>query len=530
MIDSVIKGTGNSRKLKSISNFAAQYPTYEAFASAMASGTLPIDLGINEAGWAQLGTALNKGNLFSDTTAAKYPAGTDTPDQALGVLGDAAVADSVIVHSKVAGEWWETVGDANLGNVYYISYIKELGILFVSSNSGIYYSKNMGISYTKINTSYDETSEVHFAYGNGMIVTAAFSTGRYYTSTDGKTYTPRSGAGIGQITFDGKRFVTASDASDGAKIKYSTDGINWSTKHMGAPSSNYRALKVQYLDGYCIFYLAYINGSTIYYTDVVNGTGKTGSWKFNLRSSDIYKYKGKYFATEEHQDTSSSPTVYTYALMRSDSPVDSVNPAKLVLPGISKFLLTTDDNLYILLTDGRMYKVVDPLSDSMGLQLISNPVNRGFAAASIPSEKYQSLSVIVSPTKTIQTYDEYITENELQTVLGKTLQIPSRQVTGLDFAKVAIGTYTGTGTYGSNNPNTLMFLFAPKYIFITRPDLGATAAGTNLNMVYDSPKANAPSATVDVIWNKNSVSWYSTSADNYQLNLSGQTYYYFAIG
>ena len=74
MQDGIIKGTGNSRFLKSIPDFLTQYPTYESFVAALAAGTLPVDFnGINETGWQQLGTALNKGNLLSDETAAMYP-------------------------------------------------------------------------------------------------------------------------------------------------------------------------------------------------------------------------------------------------------------------------------------------------------------------------------------------------------------------------------------------------------------------------------------------------------------------------
>jgi hypothetical protein len=83
MIDGIIKGTGDSRYLK-----GAGWPTtYAEFKAIAEAGTLPFDLnGINEAGWQQLATALNKANLFSDTTAAKYPSCT-TPDAALSLLG-----------------------------------------------------------------------------------------------------------------------------------------------------------------------------------------------------------------------------------------------------------------------------------------------------------------------------------------------------------------------------------------------------------------------------------------------------------
>ena len=73
MQDGIIKGTGNSRYLKSISNFLQQYPTYQDFVAALVAGTLPIDLnGINETGWDQLGTALNKVNLLSDETVQAF--------------------------------------------------------------------------------------------------------------------------------------------------------------------------------------------------------------------------------------------------------------------------------------------------------------------------------------------------------------------------------------------------------------------------------------------------------------------------
>lgn len=69
MIDSVLKGTGNSRFLKSA------VPTGTSWADALAmlhSGTFPIDFnGINTEGFQQVGTPLNKANLLKDATAAQ---------------------------------------------------------------------------------------------------------------------------------------------------------------------------------------------------------------------------------------------------------------------------------------------------------------------------------------------------------------------------------------------------------------------------------------------------------------------------
>ena len=66
------------------------YPTYADFVAALVAGTLPIDLnGINAAGWTQQGTALNKANLLTDATAAKFGlTGTAVINDVLDNIGD----------------------------------------------------------------------------------------------------------------------------------------------------------------------------------------------------------------------------------------------------------------------------------------------------------------------------------------------------------------------------------------------------------------------------------------------------------
>lgn len=85
MQDGIISGNGNSRYLKTVSAALGLYPTYEDFMAALIAGTFPIDLnGINTAGWTQQGTALNKANLFSDTTASALGlTASNTPNDAL---------------------------------------------------------------------------------------------------------------------------------------------------------------------------------------------------------------------------------------------------------------------------------------------------------------------------------------------------------------------------------------------------------------------------------------------------------------
>jgi hypothetical protein len=79
MIDGVINGNGDSRYLKS--SFTG---TFDQMLAELAAGTFPIDLyGLNNDGWATLGTLLNKANLLSDATAALFLTSPTTVDEAL---------------------------------------------------------------------------------------------------------------------------------------------------------------------------------------------------------------------------------------------------------------------------------------------------------------------------------------------------------------------------------------------------------------------------------------------------------------
>lgn len=88
MKDSEILGTGNSRYLKSAIGAAA---TWEEARAMLIAGTFPIDFnGINEAGFARVGDALNKNNLLKDRTeVALFGSAADrTVDDAFYGIGN----------------------------------------------------------------------------------------------------------------------------------------------------------------------------------------------------------------------------------------------------------------------------------------------------------------------------------------------------------------------------------------------------------------------------------------------------------
>lgn len=105
--------------------------------------------------------------------------------------------------------------------------------------------------------------------------------------------------------------------------------------------------------------------------------------------------------------------------------------------------------------------------------------------------------------------------------------------------KIETGSYTGTGTYGASNPNTLTFSFEPKIVFIN----AIPASYNGLILPFISPCRSAltistklgDGARIDVAWHgqnsipENSVSWHGISSD-LQMNQTGLDYQYVALG
>ena len=96
-------------------------------------------------------------------------------------------------------------------------------------------------------------------------------------------------------------------------------------------------------------------------------------------------------------------------------------------------------------------------------------------------------------------------------------------------ARVAYGSYTGTGTYGASSPNTLTFGFAPAVVVLT-------AATSNYQdptlLLRPMPTLPGPdgSMAIQMTWGENGLSWYAGNSAISQGNADGTTYYYVAIG
>lgn len=135
-----------------------------------------------------------------------------------------------------------------------------------------------------------------------------------------------------------------------------------------------------------------------------------------------------------------------------------------------------------------------------------------------------------SNEKTLQVYDF-----QLMDALGK---IPS------DRLPIATGSYVGTGTHGSANPNSISFPFNPKVVFISCAENVNAAfqavmpiirdcATARIHFRVDASSDRCYSDCIYLTWGEKTLSWYASNTtykESMQLNVSGVTYRYVAIG
>ena len=103
-------------------------------------------------------------------------------------------------------------------------------------------------------------------------------------------------------------------------------------------------------------------------------------------------------------------------------------------------------------------------------------------------------------------------------------------------AKIAKGVYSGNGTYGSANPNTLTFNFAPVLVIVCVRALGILpspyAGSWNNSFIWTLGQENVSVNNSSCAFTQSgkSLSWYSNSGASEQLNSTQYVYQYIALG
>lgn len=505
MIDSVLKGTGNSRFLKSA------VPAGTSWADALAmlqAGTFPIDFnGINTEGFQQVGTPLNKANLLKDATAAQIglPPST-TPDgmfQALGNTGELHVWRKTVVTTKPIPE---VPAGYTLGT-------KTNTLIATSGSSQASRQPAVQIVYAD-SVSVDNSGNVSISGNLGWIYVWEGDHGGYeldYSAYRGKFIQiyNKQNANLSNVKLYDIYYVPSNATiTKGTMLTY------------GVPLY----IELQTVTGYP-YTPAIPAGTTTTYPVSTNPNA--------YQEGDDAKEAGYVVGEVENNVQILSggdnwPTTLYYA----DS-VDVDNEGQLSLQSPNQYTFTTSSQYQNVstLAVGRFIKIVPEASS-------------GFLFRDgiwfVPSDA----------TVTVSNYKIYA--SKIQKVTGYAAIPAGTTIEYLgklgDKARVQVVSYVGTGTYGSSNPCSLAFDFAPKVVMFLR---GYKESFTQFNYLYGSYGSDslviisADLSNIFAAYNGfgrynrayakkdlsgRTITWYSNEDSNSQANASGVTHYFLAIG
>lgn len=487
MIDSVLKGTGNSRFLKSA------VPAGTSWADALAmlqAGTFPIDFnGINTEGFQQVGTPLNKANLLKDATAAQIglPPST-TPDgmfQALGNTGELHVWRKTVVttEEKPAGY---TLGDAESGTAFSIPNAGSQNYVTLQYGPSITVNDAGGVSLTSVTGSvqFQQYSDVSAIYDIRNNFVKAIPNGGSTSAFDGVIFVPndcsfKNTAGI--VTFGKFYRVNA----------YPLTPAVTTTTYPVSTNPN-----------------AYQEGDDAKAAGYVVGEVVTGKFAVSFHNAA----EGYYYKVSGNIDVSSSGSVSMPSTSENVLIDYSHNNSTTAVK--NKFAGKFVQFLYRNGGDGRKFPDTKP------------PFN-GYDIVYIPD------NVSVTQEKVISNNDFVI--DRYQPVTGYAAIPAGTTIEYLgklgDKARVQVVSYVGTGTYGSNNPNSLTFDFVPKFFAIMcDDDYYACNAFAIRGANYMGYQFDGNSQANSITWEGAKFSWYSYNSAVKQYNSSGKTYYAIAIG
>ena len=512
MIDSVLKGTGNSRFLKSA------VPAGTSWADALAmlqAGTFPIDFnGINTEGFQQVGTPLNKANLLKDATAAQIglPPST-TPDgmfQALGNTGELHVWRKTVVTTEPIPE--QSAG-YNLGS-------KTNFLIGTPSRSSR--EPYINVMYANaVSVSNDGTVNIS---GDSSSIS-----GWYPSNGDSPNYLQMRGKFIKITQF---AYLGAPRTVDMDTVYYIPNDATATLPTYGSANGEFR-IEMQKVIGYP------------YTPEIPAGTTTTYPVSTNpnaYQEGDDAKaagyvvgeaVSGSYYLGNANVGYAMNYKTATLLSVSDDGVLSMPTDATQIHVEYSKNGLTTDQiKSYFA---GKFVQLVSVGSDSV------------FSPSSLfktaPSE------ILFIPSDSAVTKDNFKNFNidRYQPVTsyaaipaGTTIEYLGKLG---DKARVQVLSYVGTGTYGSSNPNSLTFDFVAKFIM----ELGSSSGKEGIYFSSEGGVATIPNfldndyrsrcgfGDLAYSWCKKSVdgktiTWYSTRDQYKQNNSSGVTYYYVAIG
>lgn len=500
MIDSVLKGTGNSRFLKSA------VPAGTSWADALAmlqAGTFPIDFnGINTEGFQQVGTPLNKANLLKDATAAQIglPPST-TPDgmfQALGNTGELHVWRKTVVSAseKPAGY---TLGAETT---------KTLGLTRNSDSSSWAITVELASS-----VSVDDAGNVTLVSPSKLSVYAYNAFADSFSGKFFRLYSIGSSVTESELANNDVYFVPSGNKlilrADASSSKFYLDlGMKLVTGYAKIPAGTTTTYPVStnpnaYQEGDDAKEAGYTLGEVVMGSFLAGATNYTISYNYEAASELTVSDDGRTVSM-------TSPSTGSFGFMGGLEPGD--DPAKIRAFMLGKFVRCTAKGDQLNEAPDTKYPFNTIPSD---IVYIPSNAQITMANGDVLVDRYQPVTGYAAiPAGTTIEY------------LGKLG----------DKARVQVVSYVGTGTSGSDNPVSITFDFVPKSIWVIGQGYNYES---EIHLMHGDASKNSGDvyyfAFSRISWESKTVSWYNTRSDGYQAsalqaNTLGETYKVLAIG
>lgn len=504
MIDSVLKGTGNSRFLKSA------VPAGTSWADALAmlqAGTFPIDFnGINTEGFQQVGTSLNKANLLKDATAAQIGLSpSTTPDgmfQALGNTGELHVWRKTIA----SGTGTYSLGAVQEG----LHYIKWANYATSDSSVGTFeYGSEVSVNNDGTITGIKNPSTITIKPWYDDVSKANVFKGKFIKMIS-QVETSMSSFKIGEIWWiPADAMMTTGLVNGEGNTRYIAESKRQQV--IGAPAGTTTTYPVSTNPN------AYQEGDDAKPAGYTLGEAVTGNFILGqANAADAYLFY-----------KASSPTV-------SDD-------------GTIEF----DKNQYIQIGYAENW-TASTLQAAIRGQFLQRGNSMNVSSSYVPA------GTIYIPNDAVVTRsnDNYIV-SKYQPVTGYAAIPAGTTIEYLgklgDKARVQVVSYVGTGTYGKDNPCSLTFDFVPKvvmfidYTYSDGSNRGNHYVDNYSNIYYEMTRMSTKKLTdaytqgcgfggySQQLYGKKTnggktITWYAQSGSDYQANNTGYVYTYLGIG
>lgn len=463
---------------------------------AMVAGIFPVDFnGINKDGWTQLGTLLNKANLLSDTVISTLGLSTganSTPNDAFNVL-------------------------ANIGNVH-------VWRKTVKTDEKIPATYSLGPEEGKAALTYPQTPSTQASFHYGKTITVDDNgtitiNGEQTLSLNSDDSSVQKGNNLkgnffycdpsstigGENEFEtgpGNVYFIPSDATISREPDTYLGGVIYTSKYQEVravpavpPGTHVTYLtsvnRNAYQEGDDAKEAGYVLG------DMVSGYLFASAWTGNASN---YYYSETIKVSDTGTLTQENVKSYT-ANATNDSWVSNIQSAirgKFITVSGEKDNGGSEGTNLVYIPDDA---IVSYFENGVSL---GYPYNYGFLV-----NKMQQVTGY--PAIPAGTTIDYLG------VLGEKVSVET-------------GSYTGTGTYGSSNLNTIHLSRTPKLVFIT-PYNGANRMMLFVfggNSSFSGYSGSASLSYQQIVSDGTDFSWYANNAD-IQLNNSGTKYVYTAV-